>query len=97
MFVRCPVCFFCFVLFFFFASFKQAEVSVSAMDKSEVVLALSRVLKSVVQGGHVYFRTELNNTECIDQIKREISLAKVCLTCKYHVTVKQLTLHCRGV
>ena len=69
----------------------------SAMDKKEVVLALSRVLKSVVQGGHVYFGTELNNTECIDQIKREISLAKVCLTCKYHATLKQLTLHCIGV
>ena len=67
------------------------------MDKREVVLALSRVLKSVVQGGHVYFRTELNNAECIDQIKREISLAKVRLTCKYQVTVKQLTLHCIGV
>ena len=67
------------------------------MDKREIVLALSRVLKSVVQGGHVYFRTELNNTECIDQIKREISLAKVCLTCKYHATLKQLTLHGLGV
>ena len=29
---------------------------------------------------------KLNNAECIVQIKREISLAKVCLTCKHHAT-----------
>ena len=29
---------------------------------------------------------KLNNAECIVQIKREISLAKVCLTFKHHAT-----------
>ena len=31
-------------------------------------------------------KRKLNNAECIVQIKREISLAKACLTCKYHAT-----------
>ena len=31
-------------------------------------------------------KRKLKNTECIDQIKRGISLAKVCLTCKNHAT-----------
>ena len=29
------------------------------MDKKEVVPALSRVLKSIVRGGHVCFKTEI--------------------------------------
>ena len=56
------------------------------MDEKEVVPALSRVLKSIVRGGHMYFRTEIEKYECIDQIKRGITLVKVCLTCKNHAT-----------
>ena len=31
-------------------------------------------------------KRKLNNTECIVQIKREISPTRVCLTCKHHAT-----------
>ena len=34
----------------------------------------------------MYFRTEIEKYECIDQIKRGITLVKVCLTCKNHAT-----------
>ena len=31
-------------------------------------------------------KRKLNNAECTVQIKREIILAKACLTCKHHAT-----------
>ena len=58
----------------------------SAKDEKKVVPTLSRVLKSIVQGGNVYSERKLNNAKCIVQIIRDISLVKVCLTCKHHAT-----------
>ena len=56
------------------------------MDEKEVVPALLRVLKSIFQGDHVYLKPKLRNTECIVHIKRRISLAEVCSTCKHRAT-----------
>ena len=56
------------------------------MDEKEVIPALSRVLKSIVQEAMFISKRKLNNTKCIVLIKREISLLKVCLTCN-------ITLH----
>ena len=46
----------------------------SAKDEKKFVPTLSRVLKSIVQGGNVYSERKLNNAKC------NISLVKVCLT-----------------
>ena len=56
------------------------------MDEKEVIPALSRVLKSIVQGAMFISKRKLSNAECIVLIKREISLLKVCLSCN-------ITLH----
>ena len=58
----------------------------SAKDEKKVVPTLSRVLNSIVQGGNVYSERKLKNAKCIVQIIRDISLVKVCLTCKHHAT-----------
>ena len=54
--------------------------------KKNVVPSLSLVLKSIVQGGHVYFKTEIEQfwEYCPDQ--REIFLVKAYFTCKQHAT-----------
>ena len=52
----------------------------SAKDEKNVVPTLSRVLKSIVQGGNVYSERKLNNAKCIVQIIKDIYLVKVCLT-----------------
>ena len=73
-------------LFFVCASFKQAQVSVrwALWTKKKKSFLLYRV-KSIIQSGHVYSaKRKLKNAECIAQIKREISLAKACSTCKHH-------------
>ena len=49
----------------------------SAKDEKKVVPTLSRVLKSIVQGGNVYSERKLNNAKCIVQIIKDISLVKV--------------------
>ena len=41
------------------------------MDEKEVIPALSRVLKSIVQGAMFISKRKLSNAECIDQIKAE--------------------------
>ena len=48
-----------FVSFFCIFQTSRVKRSVSAKDEKEVVPILSRVLKSVVQGSHVYFKTEI--------------------------------------
>ena len=59
-----PFCFFFlfrFVLFFLFCIFQASRSKrwVSAKDEKEVIPALSPVLKSIVQGGHVHFKKEI--------------------------------------
>ena len=56
------------------------------MDEKEVIPALSRVLKSILQGAMLISKRKLSNAECIDQIKGEISPSKARLTCKHHAT-----------
>ena len=58
----------------------------SAKDEKKFVPTLSRVLKSIVQGGNVSSERKLNNAKCIVQIVRDISLVKVSLTCEHHAT-----------
>ena len=74
---------FCELSGLFFLNIFQTSRSkhwVSAKDEKKVVPTLSRVLKSIVQGGNVYSERKLNNAKCILQIIRDISLVKVCLT-----------------
>ena len=59
-----PFCFFFFVSFcfvFLFCIFQASRSKrwVSAKDEKEVIPALSPVLKSIVQGGHVHFKKEI--------------------------------------
>ena len=50
-----------FVLFFLFCIFQasRSKCWVSAKDEKEVIPALSPVLKSIFQGGHVHFKKEI--------------------------------------
>ena len=46
------------------------------MDEKEVIPALSRVLKSIVQGAMLNSKRKLSNAEYIDQIKGEFPLLR---------------------
>ena len=70
---------FCFVFLLCIFQASRSKRSVSAKDEKEVIPALSPVLKSIVQGAMFISKRKLSNAECIDQIKRGISLAKAYL------------------
>ena len=70
---------------FFFYIF-QASVRWALWTKKKSFL-LFRVFWRALYGVVMYIsERKLKNTECIDQIKRGISLVKVSLTCKSHAT-----------
>ena len=70
---------------FFFYIF-QASVRWALWTKKKSFL-LFRVFWRALYGVVMYIsERKLKNTECIDQIKRGISLVKVSLTCKNHAT-----------
>ena len=46
------------------------------MDEKEVIPALSRVLKSIVQGAMFISKRKWSNAACIDQIKGEFPLLR---------------------
>ena len=49
----------CLVCFFSIFQANRSKRYVSAMDEKEDVPTLSRVWKNIVQGGNVYFKTEI--------------------------------------
>ena len=70
---------------FFFYIF-QASVRWALWTKKKSFL-LFRVFWRALYGVAMFVsKRKLKNTECIDQIKRGITLVKVCLTCKNHAT-----------
>ena len=79
-------CFFSCLIFFFFFYIFQASVRWALWTKKKSFL-LFRVFWRALYGVVMYIsERKLKNTECIDQIKRGISLVKVSLTCKNHAT-----------
>ena len=78
-------CFFS-CLIFFFSTIFQASVRWALWTKKKSFLLFRVFWRALYEVAMFVSKRKLKNTECIDQIKRGISLAKVCLTCKNHAT-----------
>ena len=75
-------CFFSCLIFFFYIF--QASVRWALWTKKKSFLLFRVFWRALYGVAMCISERKLKNTECIDQIKRGISLAKVCLTCKNH-------------
>ena len=73
------------VVWFFFYIF-QANVRWALWTKKKSFLLFRVFWRALYGVAMCISERKLKNTECIDQIKRGISLVKVCLTCKNHAT-----------
>ena len=79
-------CFFSCLIFLFFFYIFQENVRWALWTKKKSFLLFRVFWRALYGVAMCISERKLKNTECIDQIKRGISLVKVCLTCKNHAT-----------